>query len=462
MKRREIQFIWVTKLSALLTLFVMVIFLTHYPQDKKDSSLPVYIEPPLNALREPILKNPATAFLGDSSHEQPFHPYILNMAEMGGNQLLGNVTTRIQGMTCFNSGTDFQRSLSTCVCLQGFHGHHCSIPSSIFQNHQSESDRFLLRTHPKRIIMGMVLNHELEMLEVRIRQLHHVVDIFVIQESNITTGGDAKKLVILNAMRRGFLEEFHWKILYVYLDHFPTGFIEDGWKADGYLRQHMSAQSLSRVQGDNGDDLFLSFDADEIPNPEAVDFLRWHDGYPEPFVFNLVWTLYGFYWRMPSSFVTQKALTSIVGGSSIQFLNKFADRDVFKLRSRAYAHQTFYTPQPPLQIGSTSNPGGFHCSWCFSPAGIRVKLLSAQRADRPRWGDFPDKTRISYIHNLVRTGTWFDGSRTAFNHIRFEGQSNFAPPFIMANQKRYQHLLRHPDEWNATEHWHSPFDKSFL
>jgi hypothetical protein len=36
--------------------------------------------------------------------------------------------------------------------------------------------------------MGVVVDHELELTEVRVRQLADVVDLFVILESNITAG----------------------------------------------------------------------------------------------------------------------------------------------------------------------------------------------------------------------------------------------------------------------------------
>ena len=36
--------------------------------------------------------------------------------------------------------------------------------------------------------MGLVVDHELEMTEVRVRQLDAVVDLFVILESNVTAG----------------------------------------------------------------------------------------------------------------------------------------------------------------------------------------------------------------------------------------------------------------------------------
>jgi hypothetical protein len=38
--------------------------------------------------------------------------------------------------------------------------------------------------------MGVVVDHELEMTEIRIRQLDAVVDLFVVLESNVTAGMD--------------------------------------------------------------------------------------------------------------------------------------------------------------------------------------------------------------------------------------------------------------------------------
>ena len=73
--------------------------------------------------------------------------------------------------------------------------------------------------------------------------LSSVVDIFIIAESNITAGGDRKPLFFFEAMKAGFLKEFHHKILYVFQDHFPPGYVENGWKAQMYglfekLRAH--------------------------------------------------------------------------------------------------------------------------------------------------------------------------------------------------------------------------------
>ena len=47
---------------------------------------------------------------------------------------------------------------------------------------------FTIRNRSRSIVMGIIVNHELGLTEVRIRQLQSIVDIFVILESRITSG----------------------------------------------------------------------------------------------------------------------------------------------------------------------------------------------------------------------------------------------------------------------------------
>ena len=98
--------------------------------------------------------------------------------------------------------------------------------------------------------MAFPVNHELDMTEIRftsfysttehnlisrffnrIRMLANVVDVFIIGESNITCAGDSKPLHFFEAFKSGYLAEFQHKILYVYRDEFPSGYVEDGSKA---------------------------------------------------------------------------------------------------------------------------------------------------------------------------------------------------------------------------------------
>ena len=56
-----------------------------------------------------------------------------------------------------------------------------------------------------------------------------------------------------------------------------------------------------KISGLEDDDLFLNFDADEIPKLDVIEFLKMHDGIPPVFQFNLRWTVYTFYWAHSSS-----------------------------------------------------------------------------------------------------------------------------------------------------------------
>ena len=56
-----------------------------------------------------------------------------------------------------------------------------------------------------------------------------------------------------------------------------------------------------KISGLEDDDLFLHFDADEIPKLDVIEFLKTHDGIPPVFQFNLRWTIYTFYWAHSSS-----------------------------------------------------------------------------------------------------------------------------------------------------------------
>jgi beta-1,4-mannosyl-glycoprotein beta-1,4-N-acetylglucosaminyltransferase len=109
-----------------------------------------------------------------------------------------------------------------------------------------------IRKKPRRVIMGIIVNHELNLTEVRFNELASEVDIFVVMESSITSGGDVKPLYFLNEFKEnGFLAEYHSKILYLQLESIPQSYITDGWLAEAYLRNYMSVNALNLIKGNN-------------------------------------------------------------------------------------------------------------------------------------------------------------------------------------------------------------------
>ena len=77
--------------------------------------------------------------------------------------------------------------------------------------------------------------------------------------------------------------------------------------------------------------------------------------------------------------------------------------------------------------------------------GIRTKLSSAQRDDKPRWGNCPEKLELSYIENLIRTGGWFDGEHPFLDVADqpLDGEV-YAPEFFRSQRERFGYLLNRP------------------
>ena len=75
-------------------------------------------------------------------------------------------------------------------------------------------------------------------------------------------------------------------------------------------------------------------------------------------------------------------------------------------------------------------------------------MESAQRHDKPRWGDFPDKLNLHYIASLIRSGNWFDGKHSLISVEQRNTPSHlYAPGYFRENPERFRYLLVNPRLW---------------
>lgn len=336
------------------------------------------------------------------------------------------------------------RKVSNCVCRQGWHGPNCGVPTVVQHSNLPTKSHLNPRKVPRRIINAININHEFDMLHARFHELADAVDLFLVCESNYTAYGDTKPLNFLQLLLNGTFDYVKHKILYIFLGHFPKGGRANGWIADDYLRTFLSKNGLQRVQGLRPDDVFLLDDADEIPLREGILFLKFYDGWTEPFRIHMRKSLYGFYWRQPGTL-------DILSGCTIGMLLTVYRGDGILLRRRNYYTMSGFREYEknsgqvlmPWSIGSPVHYAGWHCSWCFTPDGIYYKLISAQNGDFPRWGDFEEKRKMSYIRELIRTGGWFDGSVSNYP-LTDPKEHMFAPKYLLDNYKKYRYLLENP------------------
>ena len=122
----------------------------------------------------------------------------------------------------------------------------------------------------------ILFNNELDLLELRLNELHHVVDTFVIIESSITFSGHPKTLYYKTFARH--FEKFKDKIHHIELpplSHKDERY-SDGWGNEHYARDKGVSIAIQELQPQDGDWLLLS-DLDELPRPSVLLAMK----YPE-------------------------------------------------------------------------------------------------------------------------------------------------------------------------------------
>ncbi|XP_032240619.2 beta-1,4-mannosyl-glycoprotein 4-beta-N-acetylglucosaminyltransferase isoform X2 [Nematostella vectensis] len=391
-----------------------------------------------------------------------FQPRVVTLLE--GERTIGHFT-RFNRTLCFSLGTHAVYS-GRCDCKPGWYGSACSIPDCVKYSGENFPPQLLrVRKEARRIIYSAPFNIEFEMLEIIMNELHDIVDVFILVESHFSAFGTIKPVRLLPRLHRNYLRRFHKKIIYLYMDHFPTGARKNGWIADSYIRSFTGVKGLPQIRNVKPDDLFLVFDLDEIPSREALTFLRIHDGYPEPFGFRLRWSVFGFYWK-------NSRATQITAGCSVGMLTQVHGnmsnrvRDIENGVNRNLSPEfRAYSQQHSVRawfLGDVDHFAGWHCSSCMDVHGIWVKYTSAQNGDFPRWGSYHDKMDIKNLRNMVRNGKWFDGNAIGDGAMATRDNDNFfAPKYMLDHFEKYEYLLSrehlhaHEQTQNTIEHYHA-------
>ena len=182
--------------------------------------------------------------------------------------------------TCLLEGSDLVATRvqggPLCVCKPGWHGAECSMPDVVYRSEDFPRQYGIsVAATPRRLIYAMPFNNEFDLLEAKIMALIDIVDLFIIVESNYTAAGKPKDCALLNRLNSGFLSQYHSKqILYVPLYYFPTLAYANGWIIDALLRNQIAEEGLNRIYDLRDDDVIVIQDADELPLPETLMFLK--------------------------------------------------------------------------------------------------------------------------------------------------------------------------------------------
>ena len=153
---------------------------------------------------------------------------------------------------------------------------------------------------------------ELDLLEIRLIELHDVVDLHILIESRFTQTGLPKNLTFQDHKHEARFAPFLHKIVHVTIDDMPArqeGVDWEEWTNENYVRDEGLRRGLARVVADyfhegpgavggpiTNDDLLLILDVDEIPRAAAVAFLKAYTNYPLFTILAMRWSFCGFFW----------------------------------------------------------------------------------------------------------------------------------------------------------------------
>jgi hypothetical protein len=111
-----------------------------------------------------------------------------------------------------------------------------------------------------------LLNNELSLLEIRLKELYKVIDFFVIVESTHTFQGRLKPLHLKDNWNQ--FKTWHEKIIHVIVDDMPN----DG---NAWHNEHHQRNSILRgINGADSEDMIIISDCDEIPKNTIIQEIR--------------------------------------------------------------------------------------------------------------------------------------------------------------------------------------------
>ncbi|MFA5238276.1 MAG: hypothetical protein WC476_01035 [Phycisphaerae bacterium] len=181
--------------------------------------------------------------------------------------------------------------------------------------------------------------NELDILELRLKELNDVVDRFVLAESISSHSGNEKPLYYESNKDR--FSQFQDKIIHVVVEDYPKGTSFISWD-----REHHQRNAIIRGLSDvKDDDYIMLSDVDEIPRPSKI-------GQEGVFITNL----YGYYINVKCGSGLSNATVGIRGKNLKELL------PLQKLRETR---------------GDNITPicnGGWHFSYLGNPDEIKAKL----------------------------------------------------------------------------------------
>lgn len=280
---------------------------------------------------------------------------------------------------------------------------------------------FTLRQLPVKVFDVFLFSSEVDLLEVRLRELNSTVDKFVIIEGDCYFNGQPKT-VLFSHIKNGkefapFLNKIH--------HHIITGICsasEKGFSAEALHRT--KSVEIARHAGATDGDLFLFGDLDELPRHQTLELLSACD-FGERIHLQL-WTFrYSFEFPLYPEFVFR---------STVSVLGRLPDSSI--------SHRFTYITDRLLA------DAGWHCTWCLKTMDlVRQKMIGYSHSDRIHSENLLKDEVIQEkmcnggdIFDFLPEADTFETMFRQLNIVPAVGVSQ-VPQWIVDNPTRFSYLL---------------------
>lgn len=407
---------------------VGVKFIKNSPADKslnleKNETLKIYSTPTFMKIRKNV----------DFNRE--FHVFQRNV------QISSDISDSLQiTHNCFIKGTESSsnRALQvetnktengvfdsrTCICKPGWHGISCSEPEIVWRaflkSRQPLSQPPKISRNPHHVfyIISNVSLVTMETLEIQILELVDIVNVFILCDK---ISSDEPSLLIRRQMNSGFLQTFQEQIL----------LIKDLTCSRMNILRQMRKTFGSQMKPL---DVLIFGNTDEILNKKAIDYLKWHNHWPQPLVFRMRWNVFGFFFQHPENTILRTFACQL---NVLEQVYKANPDNIIKRYSEL------------LTIGDLNHFGGWFCEYCYQPIDIikkfhlDSKLLANKSSTSLLNGSYHRKPTINieFIQNLIQHGIYIDGS-TTLNKVRsYENEKYFVPEYVAKNRWKFENAV---------------------
>lgn len=309
------------------------------------------------------------------------------------------------------------------------------------RNTTQSKQQSTMHIQPRQVVDAVIFSIELDLLEIRIRELEHVVDKFVILESNGTFSGEPKELVFAkNRNRFNFISPD--RIISDIIPLYPLSRHQGPFDNERRMRGAMTSLLGSERVGLKEGDLVLMSDTDEIIASHVVQLLKTCDGYPDSLHLQMRNYIYSF--EFPYDMLHWRPHVERWHPSSTFYHHSRSSHDEFML---ADAGKTVFIENST--IISFSSLVGWHCSFCFRYIEDFIfKMKSYSHNDRVRYPKLLLPERIQKV--ICRGDDIFDMLPEAFTFREFiskwgpipRSQSAIGlPNCIVNNVEKFRFLL---------------------